>query len=89
MRGEHADIEGKHGPMVCHRHTLPMTSLSKGRPLNGVLIQESMGGSCLVPYSCRVLVEGAWGCGSWDEAMLVETSNFEKQEMWCSISMQQ
>ena len=40
-----------------------------------------MGGSCLVPYSCRVLVEGAWGCGSWDAAMLVETTNFENQEM--------
>ena len=71
MRGEHADIEGKHGPMLCHRHTLPMTSLCKGRPLNDVLIQEIMGGSCLVPYSCRVLVEGAWGCGSWDAEMLV------------------
>ena len=66
-----------------------MKSLCKGRPLNGVLIQESMGGSYLVPYSCRVLVEGAWGCGSWEAGMLVETTNFENQEMWRSISMQQ
>ena len=81
MRGEHADIEGKHGPMVCHRHTLPMKSLCKGRPLNGVLMQERMGGTCLVRYSFRVLVEGAQGCGSWDAVMLVEAINFEKQEM--------
>ena len=87
--GSMLTLKASMAPMVCHRHTLPMASLCKGRPLNGVLIQESMGGSCLVTYSCRVLVEGAWGCGSWDAAMLVETTHFKKQEIWCSISMQQ
>ena len=30
MRGEHADIKGKHGAIVCHRHTLPLHRLFMG-----------------------------------------------------------